>query len=81
MHPKSGEAACERHERHESGGAHAGFGKARPLQDAAAGSFPSGKLLPASDGNFYGTTGIGGSGGGPNLSHRSRSHPLLHSRL
>ena len=49
------------------------------LQDAAAGSFPSGKLLPASDGNFYGTTEVGGSGGWPHLSHRSRGHPLLHS--
>ena len=33
------------------------------LQDAAAGSFPSGKLIPASDGNFYGSTEVGGSGG------------------
>ena len=48
------------------------------LQDAAAGSFPSGKLLLASDGNFDGSTELGGSGGGwPNLSPRTRGQSLL----
>lgn len=34
------------------------------LQGSETGSYPSGKLLLASDGNFYGTTELGGNGGG-----------------
>ncbi len=33
------------------------------LQDTAAGNFPSGKLLLASDGNFDGSTEVGGAVG------------------
>ena len=47
------------------------------LQDAAAGRFPSGKLLVASDGNFDGSREVGGPGGGPNLSHRAGGQSLL----
>ena len=45
------------------------------LQDPAAGKFPSGKLLLASDGFFYGTTEIGGKPGSLFLV----THRLLHS--